>query len=63
MSTLLLDGHAVWPRRALEGGYRFRYATLRQALPALAAASMGRAAPASVGQAASAVGTQVGSNR
>lgn len=36
MSTLLLDGQAVWPRRALEGGYRFRHATLREALAALA---------------------------
>jgi len=63
MSTLLLDGQSVWPRRALEGGYRFRYATLRQALPALAAASLGRAGSASVEQDASAAGTRVGSNR
>ncbi|ATU67205.1 TIGR01777 family oxidoreductase [Piscinibacter gummiphilus] len=48
MATLLLDGQAVWPRRALAGGYRFRYATLRQALPALAAASSGRPAAACV---------------
>jgi uncharacterized protein (TIGR01777 family) len=39
MSTLLLDGQAVWPRRALEGGYRFAYPTLEQALSALAEAS------------------------
>jgi uncharacterized protein (TIGR01777 family) len=57
MATLLLDGQAVWPRRALAGGYRFRYATLRQALPALAAESSGRPVPGRVERAASPAGT------
>lgn len=42
MSTLLLDGQAVRPQRALAGGYAFRYATLREALSALAAAAPAR---------------------
>ncbi|HEY4079822.1 MAG TPA: TIGR01777 family oxidoreductase [Burkholderiaceae bacterium] len=36
MSTLLLDGQAVMPSRALAGGYRFRFPTLAGALQALA---------------------------
>lgn len=63
MSTLLLDGQAVWPRRALAGGYHFRYATLRQALPALAAASLGRPAPARAERAASPAGNDARSSR
>jgi NAD dependent epimerase/dehydratase family enzyme len=63
MSTLLLDGQSVWPRRALAGGYRFRYATLRQALPALAAASSGRPAPIRVERPASPAGTDARSSR
>ncbi|MCM5680507.1 TIGR01777 family oxidoreductase [Schlegelella sp. S2-27] len=35
MSTLLLDGQVVLPRRALEGGYRFRHVGLEDALRAL----------------------------
>ena len=37
MSTLLLDGQKVIPRVALEAGYRFRFATLDEALGSLAA--------------------------
>ena len=37
MSTLLLDGQQVWPGRALERGYAFRFATLQAALDELAA--------------------------
>jgi uncharacterized protein len=36
MSTLLLDGQTVLPTRALAAGYRFRFATLRDALQDLA---------------------------
>jgi uncharacterized protein (TIGR01777 family) len=36
MSTLLLDGQRVLPRRALEGGYVFHFAKLDEALTALA---------------------------
>jgi len=63
MSTLLLDGQAVWPRRALAGGYRFRYATLRQALLALAAPSSGRSAPVRGKPASPPAGTDARSSR
>jgi len=36
MSTLLLDGQLVLPRRALDGGYVFEFAKLNDALAALA---------------------------
>ena len=36
MSTLLLDGQKVLPRRALDGGYVFQFAKLNEALAALA---------------------------
>ncbi|SEL10855.1 hypothetical protein SAMN05216359_105214 [Roseateles sp. YR242] len=39
MSTLLLDGQQVWPKRALAGGFVYRFATLPAALRDLVAAS------------------------